>query len=76
MLECPEITMEQVKEDITNDALRLKELSNANLIERLDSLSIEFEKIKNEILTLTYQLDSVEGLYNKFLKEYQSRGNV
>jgi hypothetical protein len=68
--------MEQVKEDITNDALRLKELSNANLIERLDSLSIEFEKIKNEILTLTYQLDSVEGLYNKFLKEYQSRGNV
>jgi|LakMenE18May11ns_1017448.scaffolds.fasta_scaffold9956782_9 hypothetical protein len=70
------MTMEQVKEDITNDALRLKELSNANLIERLDSLSIEFEKIKNEILTLTYQLDSVEGLYNKFLKEYQSRGNV
>jgi hypothetical protein len=68
--------MEQVKEDITNDALRLKELSNANLIESLDSLSIEFEKIKNEILTLTYQLDSVEGLYNKFLKEYQSRGNV
>jgi hypothetical protein len=70
------MTMEQVKEDITNDALRLKELSNANLIESLDSLSIEFEKIKNEILTLTYQLDSVEGLYNKFLKEYQSRGNV
>ncbi len=70
------MTMEQVREDITNDALRLKELSNANLIERLDSLSIEFEKIKNEILTLTYQLDSVEGLYNKFLKEYQSRGNV
>lgn len=68
--------MEQIKEDITNDALRLKELSNANLIERLDSLSVEFEKIKNEILTLTYQLDSVEGLYNKFLKEYQSRGNV
>ena len=68
--------MEQIKEDITNDALRLKELSNANLIERLDSLSVEFEKIKNEILTLTYQSDSVEGLYNKFLKEYQSRGNV
>lgn len=68
--------MEHIKEDITNDALRLKELSNANLIERLDSLSIEFEKIKNEILALTYELDSIEGLYDKFLKEYQSRGNV
>ncbi len=68
--------MEHIKEDITNDALRLKELSNANLVERLDNLSIEFEKIKNQILTLTYELDSVEGLYNKFLKEYQSRVNV
>lgn len=68
--------MEQIKENITNDALRLKELSNANLIEHLSNLSNEFEKIKSQILTLTYELDSVEGLYNKFLKEYQSRGNV
>lgn len=67
--------MEKNKENITEDALHLKDLSNAAIVQNLDSLSSEFDKIRNQIITLTYELDSIEGLYNKFLKEYQSRGN-
>lgn len=75
LLESPEIGMEKNKENITKDALNLKDLSNAAIVQNLDSLSSEFDKIRNQIITLTYELDSIEGLYNKFLKEYQSRGN-
>lgn len=68
--------MEKNNTNITEDILRIKELPNSKLVEHLANLSAEFDKIKNDIITLSYQLDSVEGIYNKFLKEYQSRGNV
>lgn len=67
--------MEQEYKNITDDAVRMKELPNSTLVEYMSNLSIEFDKIKAEIISLSYKLDSVEGLYNKFLKEYQSRGN-
>jgi len=64
------------KNNITEDVMRLKELPNSKLIEHLAKLSSDFDEIKNKILTLTYELDTVENLYNKLLKEYQSRGNA
>ena len=39
----------------------------------MDELTKDFETIKESIINLTYQLDSVELLYNKILEEYEKR---
>ena len=39
----------------------------------MDKLSSDFDLTKNNIIGLTLYLDKVEELYNKSLKEYQSR---
>jgi hypothetical protein len=40
----------------------------------MDLLTTDFEATKQNIISLTYYLDTVEELYNSILKEYQSRG--
>ena len=75
-MERAKIIMEQDIKNITDDILRLKDLSNSKLAENLANLSNDFETTKTEILNLTYKLDTIEALYNKMLKEYQSRGNA
>ena len=64
------------KNIISEDILKLKELPNAKLVEHLAKLSSKFDELKGKIINLTYELDTVESLYNKLLKEYQSRGNA
>ena len=39
----------------------------------MDSLSDEFEKTKNLIISLTHHLDKTEEVYNIFLKEHKKR---
>ena len=60
-------------ENILNLQNNLKELPNTKLIEIMDKLSSDFDLTKNNIIGLTLYLDKVEELYNKSLKEYQSR---
>ena len=50
-----------------------KNQSNIDLIECMDFLSNEHEKLKDTILKLTYHLDEVEFSYNKILEEYKNR---
>jgi hypothetical protein len=51
----------------------LKNLPNNRLVEIMDVLSLEFESTKANLINLTLQLDTIEGLYNKTLNEYQTR---
>ena len=60
-------------ENIVNELGDLKNLPNSKLIEIMDKLTNDFDLTKNSIISLTVYLDSVEELYNKTLKEYQSR---
>ena len=50
-----------------------KNQSNIDLMECMDFLSNEHEKLKDTILKLTYHLDEVEFSYNKILEEYKNR---
>lgn len=63
----------QELENITIVLGELKNLPNAKLIEMMDKLSQEFDVIKANIINSTYQLDKVEEVYNKILKEFDSR---
>lgn len=60
-------------ENIVKELGDLKNLPNTKLIEIMDKLTTDFDLTKNNIIGLTVYLDSVEELYNKTLKEYQSR---
>jgi hypothetical protein len=60
-------------DNITKELVDLKNLPNTKLIEIMDKLSSDFDLTKNNIIGLTLYLDKVEELYNKSLKEYQSR---
>jgi hypothetical protein len=60
-------------ENIVKELGDLKNIPNTKLIEIMDKLTTDFEVTKNNIIGLTVYLDSVEELYNKALKEYQSR---
>lgn len=53
-----------------------KNKSNKDLIVALDFLSKDFDETKEMVIKLTKRLDKVESLYNKILKEYESRNNV
>jgi len=60
-------------ENIVKELGDLKNIPNTKLIAIMDKLTTDFEVTKNNIIGLTVYLDSVEELYNKTLKEYQSR---
>jgi hypothetical protein len=60
-------------ENIVKELGDSKNLPNSKLIEIMDKLTNDFDLTKNSIIGLTVYLDSVEELYNKTLKEYQSR---
>lgn len=51
----------------------LKNLPNSKLVEFMDKLSMEYEDTKTFIINSTLHLDAVENLYNKILKEYETR---
>ena len=60
-------------EKIVKEQSDLKNLPNNRLVEIMDVLSLEFESTKTNLINLTLQLDTIEGLYNKTLNEYQTR---
>ena len=53
---------------IIEDQKDLKNLPNNNLIIMMDLLSLEFEEVKKNIISMTYHLDKLEELYDNSLK--------
>jgi hypothetical protein len=66
------MTQEEFKV-IQENAKDVDKIPNSKLEESMDKLATEFEEIKNSIIGLSFYLDKIEELYNKILKEYQTR---
>ena len=66
------MTQEQLIK-IIEEQKDLKNLPNNNLIQMMDLLSLEFEEVKKNLISMTFHLDKVEELYNNSLKEFQNR---
>jgi hypothetical protein len=62
-------------ENIIEFCKDIKNKSNSEIINVLDSLTEEFNETKNIVINLTYKLDEIEGAYSKILEEYNSRNN-
>lgn len=60
---------------ITNQIADVKNLPNSELVSIMDDLSFEFDKVKQNIIDLTFYLDKIEMMYNNTLKEYEQRKN-
>lgn len=58
---------------IVESCKNVDRLQNTILESNMDSLSDEFEKTKNLIISLTHHLDKTEEVYNVFLKEHKKR---
>jgi len=65
--------MENKIKEIIDD---FKNKSNKDLIIALEFLSKDFDETKEMVIKLTKRLDKSESLYNKILKEYESRSIV
>lgn len=61
------------REKVNNIIKNLKESSNSELTYALDFLNSDFEQTKVAIIKLTKHIDTVELIYNKALKELESR---
>jgi hypothetical protein len=66
------MTQEQLIK-IIEEQKDLKNLPNSNLVQMMDLLSLEFEEVKKNLISMTFHLDKVEELYNNSLKEFQNR---
>ena len=75
MVYLDKMTNEQYQ-NIINEQKNLKDLPNSELINQLDVLSQEHERIKKVIIDTTLYLDQVEELYNNVLKVYKQRTDV
>jgi hypothetical protein len=65
------MTLEKFNEIIAD----IKNQSNDNLEKVMDFLNDDFQETKEMIINLTYHLDNIEELYNRILKEHESRVN-
>jgi len=65
------------KEEITKKTIEVindpSSSSNTELTLALDIINTDYETTKENIIKLTYYLDSLEENYNKILKEYNKR---
>ena len=53
----------------------IKESSNKDILYCLEFLNQDFEQTKKSIIKLTEHLDNTEIIYNKLLKEFETRTN-
>lgn len=60
-------------EKIEKIILEPSSYSNQELMQCMDILSEEHERVKESIIKNTYQLDKLELSYNKLLNEYKER---
>ena len=69
MITSNKISFDEVSEIIAD----IKNRGNSDLTKVMDFLSEDFEETKEMILSLTKHLDNIEELYNKLLKEHETR---
>lgn len=62
-------------DNIENQLSDLQNIPNKDLISSMDILSAEFDMLKDLIIKLTHNIDTVEKYYNTILKEYDKRNN-
>jgi hypothetical protein len=62
-------------EEITNKMSDIKNISNYDLIDIMDNLTLEFDSVRQKLIEMTFYLDKLELLYNNTLKEFESRNN-
>ena len=60
-------------EKIEKIVLEPSNFNNKELMECMDILSNEHEKVKETIIKLTFQIDKLESSYNKVLEEFKNR---
>lgn len=65
----------EVRQKILEVSQNLSESANKDLINSMELLKQDFEQTKSNIIHLTKHLDGIEFVYNKILKEYESRIN-
>ena len=68
------MTKEQV-DKIISDQKNLNDLPNTELVNQMDLLTQEHERLKDIIVANTIYLDKLEEVYNNILKVYQQRNN-
>lgn len=65
------------KEEISKKAMEVidnpSESSNSELILAMDVIQSDFTNLKDKLIKITYQLDTLEETYNKLLIEYNKR---
>ena len=65
------------KEDVAKKTIEVindpSSSTNTELTLALDIINTDYETTKDNIIKLTYHLDSLEESYNKILKEYKKR---
>lgn len=69
MIKTEKIDIETVIEIVAE----IKSKPNKELTQVMDFLAQDFEETKKLIVELTYHIDNIENLYDKVLKEYQTR---
>lgn len=65
----------EVRQKILEVSQNLSESTNKDLMNSMELLKQDFEQTKSNIIYLTKHLDGLEFVYNKILKEYESRIN-
>jgi hypothetical protein len=65
----------ELRQKILEVSQNLSESTNKDLIGCMELLKQDFEQTKSNIIHLTKHLEGVEFVYNKILKEYESRIN-
>lgn len=74
-MECQDSMNKENFDKITKQIPEIKDLPNSELINIMDDLSSEFDRVKQNIIDLTFYLDKIELMYNTTLKEYDLRKN-
>lgn len=68
------------KEEISKKAIEVidnpSESSNSELILAMDVIQSDFTTLKDNLIQMTYHLDTLEETYNKLLTEYNKRNGV
>jgi len=68
------------KEEISKKAIEVidnpSESSNSELILAMDVIQSDFTTLKDNLIQITYHLDTLEETYNKLLTEYNKRNGV
>ena len=65
------------KEEISKRAMEVIDnpsvSSNSELVLAMDVIQSDFTNLKDKLIKITYQLDTLEETYNKLLTEYNKR---